>query len=72
MGKEQGNGRKKEAFKDWVRFVVTERDRAQRGRGGLLARDRGDGGLARGSRKGKEGRRVSTVCGDDHTVRDRN
>ena len=36
-GKEQGNGREKEAFKDCVRFVVTEGDRAQPGRGGLLA-----------------------------------
>jgi len=34
---EQGNGREKEAFKDCVRFVVTEGDRAQPGRGGLLA-----------------------------------
>lgn len=39
----------------WVRFVVTERDRAhwQFGRGGLAGDDRGDGSLARGSGKGR-------------------
>lgn len=68
---EQGNGREKEAFKDCVRFVVTEGDRDQPETGRLAGRDWGDGGLARGSGKGRDGQprqnrvdsRVRTVCG---------
>jgi hypothetical protein len=43
-----GKCKKKEAFKDWLRFVVTERDRSQAsqgktGRSGLLATARQQG-----------------------------
>jgi hypothetical protein len=50
---EQGNGREKEAFKDWVRFAVTERGRGPSQDGAATGVD---AGLARGSGKGKEGR----------------